>query len=107
MEIIKKREKFIRLVKNLGRKIKFLNEFENVDITNELQRKIIAIKEHNSQIVFNTCYMPLAMQKILKQDGYLTNGPQAVALATSMMLKDVSDGVLTEFYKFKEVSNDQ
>ena len=106
MEIISKTEKIERFVKSIGRKVKFINELENTDLTNELHRKIIKIKERNSQIVFNTYYMPLATSQILKQDGYLTNGPQAIALATSMMLKDLADGVLTEFYKFKEVEND-
>lgn len=107
MEIITKKEKFERFVKNLSRKVKFLNDFENVDLTNELKKKIHQIKEHNSQIVFNAYYMPLTMKEILKKENYLTNGPQAINLATSMMLKDLSDGVLTEFYKFKEVGNDE
>lgn len=106
METIRKMEKVERFVKNIGRKIKLFNEFENTDLTNELHRKIIKIKERNSQIVFNAYYLPMATSKILKDEGYLTNGPEAVALATSMMLKDLQDGVLTEFYKFKEVDND-
>lgn len=107
MEIISKTEKIERFVKSLKRKVKIFNEMENVDLTNELKRKIHKIKETNSQIVFNAYYMPLAIKEILRTDGILTNGPQAVTLATSMMLKDLADGVLNEFYKFKEVEKDQ
>ena len=106
MEIITKREKIERFVKSIGRRVKIFNEFENIDLTKELDKKIRRIKEHNSQIVFNAYYMPLATSQILKKDGYLTTGPQAVELATSMMLKDKADGILTEFYRFKEVDND-
>lgn len=103
---ITKKEKVVRFVKHIARYITGINRAENRTLTAELFRCTRLLKERNSEIVFNNYYMPIAIKEILKKDGYLTNGPVAVALASSYMLKDLANGVLDEFYRFKEVTNE-
>lgn len=87
------------------RKIKPFNRVENKGLTADFIKSVIKIKERNSQIVWSHYYLPLAIKEILKRDGYLlsANHKEVQNLATSMMFKDLSDGTLTELYKFKEV----
>ena len=90
----------------LLRKINVFNKLENKNLTVELIKTIAKQKEKNSQIVWSHYYLPLAIKEILERDGYLlsANHKEVQHLATSMMFKDLSDGTLTEFYRFKEES---
>ncbi len=90
-----------RKVLNFLRKFPLLNSFENEQLTEEFESKVYAIKETNSQIVFETYYLPKAIMAILKEDNYLTTPKQAEPRATAMMLADYANGVLDEFYRFK------
>ena len=86
------------------RKLKPLNVLENIGLTSEFNKEVLKRKEINSKIVFTHYYVPLAIKTILTREGYLKSlsDYQVNNLATALLLRDLSDGTLTEFYKFKE-----
>lgn len=99
--IITIREKLQRGYLNFARKfIPYFNEFEDCCLADEFNSKVLEIKENNSQIVFNAYYLPKAISAILKEDGYLITEQQAYPRAKAMMLSDMANGILNEFYKF-------
>ncbi len=90
-----------RKVLNFLRKFSLLNSFENKQLTEEYKSNVNAIKEKNSQAIFESYYLPRAISAILREDNYLTTPSQAEPRATAMMLADYDNGVLDEFYRFK------
>lgn len=78
-----------------------LNRYENKALTVEFQSVTRAIKENNSRTVFEFYYVPKAITEILKEEGYLTTFNGAVPRAKAMLLADLANGVLDEFYRFK------
>lgn len=90
-----------RKISELLRFIPFYSNYENEILTDEFRQTVRDIKEQNSQIVFEAYYLPKAISAILKEDGYLTTPQGAYPRATAMMLSDMAQGVLNEFYKFK------
>ncbi len=96
-----RKKSFGRKVLNFLRKFSLLNSFENKQLTEEYESRILAIKEKNSQIVFKTYYLPKAISAILREENYLTTPRQAEPRATAMMLSDLANGVIDEFYRFK------
>ena len=77
------------------------NKYENEELSMDFYRTVKAIKEKNSKIVFETYYMPKAIAATLREDNYLATEQQLKSRATAMMLNDLAQGVLTDFYKFK------
>ncbi|MCD7740163.1 MAG: hypothetical protein LUH11_02315, partial [Candidatus Gastranaerophilales bacterium] len=57
--------------------------------------------------VFTAYYMPQAISAILKEEGYICTGKSAESRATAMMLNDLAQGVLDEFYKFKSKGDNE
>ena len=96
-----KREIARRKIREFLRFIPILSEYENGILTDELRQTVQEIKERNSQIVFEAYYLPKAISAILKEDGYLTTPQGATPRATAMMLSDMAEGILNEFYRFK------
>lgn len=94
--------KLSKTINHLLRKVDLYNEYENEMLTEEFENAVIALKEKNSQIVFESYYLPKAISAILKEEGYLVTAQMAEPRATAMMLSDMAEGILTEFYKFKE-----
>lgn len=95
-------EKFVEFYRGLMRKhFAEYNLFENDNMTEDFKKALIKIKEKNSQIVFESYYIPRAMSAILKEDGYLTTFQGAVPRAQAMMFSDLANGILDEFYRFK------
>jgi hypothetical protein len=70
----------------------------------ELSKEIKLRKNVNSQHVWNSYYIPIAAAEIIKKQGTLTKQDEfkLECLANSLMFKDLADGKLTEFYRFKE-----
>ena len=93
---------FNELNKELSKFTWFTNQTKPLE--KEFTQTVQAIKERNSQIVWTHYYIPKAIKQILSRDGYLLSADSKAIqhLATSMMFADLSDGTLTEFYKFKE-----
>lgn len=96
--------KFIEIL----RKLKPLNVLENIGLTSEFNKEVLKRKEKNSKIVFTHYYVPLAIKTILTREGYLknVNDFQVNNLATALLLRDLSDGTLNEFYKFTETESE-
>lgn len=94
-------EKLKIIIKCLFRRNSLCNEFENEILTEEFAKIVREKREKNSQELFNEYYLPMARKEILKTQNYLTTDNQAFHLAVSMLTKDIADGVLDEFYRFK------
>lgn len=94
-------EKISRFLKQKLRKLTCFNTQENIELSYEFQDVVIAIKEHNSKIVWDSYYMPKAINAILKEEGYLTSEKGATPRAKAMLLADLANGTLDEFYRFK------
>lgn len=93
-------DNIIYKTKRLYRKNELFNTLENDSLTEEFKRKVLEIKEKNSQELFNNYYLPLAVKEILHKDKYLTTNNQAFHLAVAMLNQDIADGKLNEFYQF-------
>ena len=96
-----KTELIKRRIREFLRFIPLFNNTENELLSDDFSQTIKAIKERNSQIVFEAYYLPKAISAILKEDGYLTTPQGATPRATAMMLSDMAEGILNEFYRFK------
>ena len=91
------------IVESLKRLMRFssdFNEFENAVMTDDFRYAVQLIKEANSKMVFYSYYLPKAITAILREEGYLITEQQAYPRATVMMLNDMAQGNLNEFYKF-------
>ncbi len=77
------------------------NRLENQKLTEDFRFSLQIIKESNSKNVWDLYYLPKAISAILKEEGYLTTIEQAVPRAEAMLLADLANGVLDEFYRFK------
>lgn len=98
-----KKSKFeivLQFVKGLARKMPCINETENEILSEEFSEAVIAIKEQNLQHVYNAYYLPKAISAILKEQNYLTTASDAEHRAKAMLLADMANGVLDEFYRF-------
>lgn len=95
-----KYEVFLQFIKGLARKLPCFNETENEILSEEFSEAVIAIKEQNSQHVYNAYYLPKAISAILKEQNYLTTESGAEHRAKAMLLADMANGVLDEFYRF-------
>jgi len=93
--------KFINQIKQLLRRTGLVSKYENELLTINFQETVRRIKEKNSRIVFNAYYMPRAASAILKEQGYLATDNTVFQRASTMMFMDLSNGTLTEFYKFR------
>ncbi len=89
-----------RGILNFLRIFPLFNSYENEQMTEEFERRIIEIKEVNSRIVYDTYYLPKAISAIFKEDNYLPTPRQAKPRATAMMFSDMANGVIDEFYRF-------
>lgn len=96
-----KKEIVKRRIREFLRFFPIFSEYENELLTDDFQQTVHQIKERNSQIVFEAYYLPKAISAILKEDGYLTTPQGATPRATAMMLSDMAEGILNEFYRFK------
>ena len=85
------------------KKIYLYNKFENEELTYEFYSVVQEIKERNSKIIFDSYYMPKAISSILKEEGYLTTFEAAEPRAKAMLLSDLANGILDDFYRFKQV----
>lgn len=94
------KEIIVEAFRRLLRLTSFYNEYENQILAEEFYDELKLIKEENSKIVFNNYYLPKAISAILKEDGYLISEQQAYPRAIAMMLSDMANGILSEFYKF-------
>lgn len=90
----------LQFIKGLARKLPCINETENEILSEEFSDVVIAIKEQNSQHVYNAYYLPKAINAILKEENYLTTESGAKHRAKAMLLADMANGVLDEFYRF-------
>jgi hypothetical protein len=98
-----KREIIQQFAKRVFRKyFESFNSYENEKLTLDFCDRVQAIKERNSKIIFDAYYMPKAISAILREDNYLTTEHQAHSRATAMMMNDLANGILTEFYRFKK-----
>lgn len=90
------------------RKLEPFNKVENKSLTAEFIKTVARIKERNSKIVWTHFYLPKAIKNILDNGGYLLSpdNKQVQTLATSMMLADLANGELTEFYRFRETESE-
>lgn len=89
-------------VKKILRRSKTLNQIENEQLTEEFNSRVIEIKRYNSQVMYKTYYIPKAINAILKEENYLTSERGAMPRATAMMMSDMANGVIDEFYRLKE-----
>lgn len=96
-----KKEIAIEFLKRMARKVPCLNNTENELLSDEFHSVVIAIKERNSQIVWDAYYLPKAINAILKEENYLTTAHGAECRAKAMLLADMANGVLDEFYRIK------
>lgn len=62
-----KYEVFLQFIKRFARKLPSFNETENEILSEEFSEAILAIKEQNSQHVYNAYYLPKAISAILKE----------------------------------------
>lgn len=97
---------------------KILKELNNINhMTNNINRPTLERqflnevrhrKEVNSEHVWCCYYIPLAAQKIIRKNGTITKKDEfkLQCLANSLMFKDMAEGKLTDFYRFKEVENE-
>jgi len=89
-------------IKNfLRERCNIYNKLENQKLTEDFRLSLNEIKEYNSKQVWDLYYLPKAISAILKEEGYLTTMQQAVPRAKAMLLADLANGVLDEFYRFK------
>ena len=97
---------FNELNKELNKFTWFVNQSKPLE--KEFTQTAQAIKERNSQIVWTHYYLPKAIKNILDNGGYLLSpeNKQVQTLATSMMLADLANGELTEFYRFRETESE-
>lgn len=96
----------IKFLKNFKKELKKINKLisEPESLEKEFHRKLIELKEQNSQIVWTHYYVPKATEQILIESGKVCSddNKKIMYLANSLMFKDLADGTLTELYKFKE-----
>lgn len=101
-DILTKIESLKNFLKNFLREhCCIYNKLENQELTEDFISSLKAIKEYNSKNVWDLYYLPKAISAILKEEGYLTTMQQAVPRAKAMLLADLANGVLDEFYRFK------
>ena len=87
---------------------KILRELEKPTLERQFLNEVRHRKEVNSEHVWCCYYIPLAAQKIIRKNGTITKKDEfkLQCLANSLMFKDMADGKLTDFYRFKEVENE-
>ena len=87
---------------------KILRELEKPTLERQFLNEVRHRKEVNSEHVWCCYYIPLAAQKIIRKYGTITKKDEfkLQCLANSLMFKDMADGKLTDFYRFKEVENE-
>lgn len=95
-------KKFYSNLKFVARHIPLIAQLEDANLQDDFETRIIAIKEYNSQVMYNTYYLPKAINAILKEENYLTSERGAMPRATAMMMSDLANGVIDEFYRLKE-----
>lgn len=97
---ITKTEKILRAINHLLRFMPSFNELENHKVSEDFNVRLREIKEQNSQIVFDAYYVPKATVAILREENYLATEETIKNRATAMLLTDVANGTLNEFYRF-------
>lgn len=88
--------------KFIARHIPLIALFEDDNLQDDFNSRVIAIKEYNSQVMYKTHYIPKAINAILKEENYLVSERGAMPRATAMMMSDMANGVIDEFYRLKE-----
>ena len=95
-----KSEIIIESIKKLPRRNSQLNQIENGFITDDFVAALRKVRETNSKIVWEAYYLPKAISAILKEENYLVGPEQAAPRAKAMLLADIANGILDDFYRF-------
>lgn len=95
-------KKFYSNLKFVARHIPLIAELEDAQLQDGFDTRVIAIKEYNSQVMYDTHYIPKAINAILKEENYLVSERMAMSRATAMMMSDMANGVIDEFYRPRE-----
>lgn len=95
---------FKKILKELNHINHMANDINRPTLERQFLNEVRLRKEVNSEHIWASYYIPLAAKEIIKETGTLTTDDKfrMEMLANSMMFKDMADGKLTEFYKFKE-----
>ena len=83
---------------------KLMRSFKKPTLERQFLNEVRLRKEVNSEHIWCSYYIPLAAKTIIKEQGTLTKNDsyRMEMLANSLMFKDMADGKLTDFYRFKE-----
>lgn len=95
----------LKILKQVLRKNKTINQIENELLTDDFNAKVFEIKEYNSKVMFDTYYIPKAIELILKEENYLTTEQGAIPRAKALLEEDMKNGVIDEFYRLVEKVN--
>ena len=95
----------LKILKQVLRKNKVINQIENELLTDDFNTKVFEIKEYNSKVMFDTYYIPKAIELILKEENYLTTEQGAIPRAKALLEEDMKSGVIDEFYRLVEKVN--
>lgn len=82
------------------RYIPSVNKEENELLTAEFNAKVNQLREENSQYLYINHYIPLAVHQLVKTNRKITNASLRAA-ATQLLINDLADNNLDEFYHFK------
>ena len=101
MFIKPKTEIIAESLRRVFRKNSHFNKMENETLTVDYVDALRKVRETNSKIVWDMYYIPKAISAILKEENYLVTAEQAAPRAKAMLLADLANGVIDDFYRFK------
>lgn len=92
--------KIISFFLGIVRYIPSVNKEENQMLTAEFNAKVNQLREENSQYLYINHYIPLAVHQLVRTNKKITN-TSLKAAATQLLINDIADDNLDEFYHFK------
>ena len=95
---------FKRLLRELNNVNSTLKEdYKQIPLERQFLNEVKLRKHINSQHVWSSYYIPLAVRELISKQGSLspTDNFKLECLANSMMFRDLADGKLNELYRFE------
>ena len=92
--------KIISFFLGIVRYIPSVNKEENQMLTAEFNAKVNQLREENSQYLYINHYIPLAVNQLVRTNRKITN-TSLKATATQLLINDLAENNLDEFYHFK------
>lgn len=93
--------KLLRKLNNVNSTLK--EDYNQISLEKQFINEVRLRKHINSQHVWSSYYIPLAVRELISKQGSLspTDNFKLECLANSMMFRDLADGKLNELYRFE------